>query len=109
MAMIAHRLHVFHTRGLRKILGISWRDHVTNEEVMRTAGMERLQDIVTTRRRKTAGHVLRLQREIPAHTAMYWVPEDGRRKSGRPKKIWQNIFFKRRPGRDGCQLAGSPV
>ena len=32
-----------------------------------------------------AGHVLRLQRERPAHTAMYWVPEDGRRKIGRPK------------------------
>ena len=28
--------------------------------------MERLQDIVTTRRRKMAGHVLRVQRERPA-------------------------------------------
>ena len=61
-AMIAHRLDVFHRRCLRAILCISWRDHVTNEEVMRRAGMERLQDIVT-RRRKMAGHVLRLQRE----------------------------------------------
>ena len=50
-AMIAHRLDVFHRRCLRTILGISWRDHVTNEEVLRRAGTERLQDIVTTRRR----------------------------------------------------------
>ena len=84
--MIAHRLDFIHRRCLRAILGISWRDHVTNEEVMRRAGMERLQDIVTTRRRKMAGHVL--QRERPAQTAMYWVPEDGRRKRGRPKKTW---------------------
>ena len=71
--MIAHRLDVFHCRCLRVILGISWRDHVTNEEVMTRAGMERLQDIVTTRRRKMAGHALRLQRERSARTAMYTV------------------------------------
>ena len=91
-AMITHRLGAFYPRCLRAILGISWRDHVTNEEVMRRAGMERLQDIVTTRRRTMAGHVLRLQRERPAHTAMYWVPEDGRRKRGMPKKTWQSTF-----------------
>ena len=38
------------------------------------------------------GHVLRLQRERPAHTAMYWVPEYGRRKRGRPKKTWRSTF-----------------
>ena len=80
--MIAHRLDVFHRRCLRSILGISWRDHVTTEEVMRRTGTERLQDIVKTRRRKMAGHVLRLPQERPAHTAMHWVPEDGRRKRG---------------------------
>ena len=54
--------------------------------------MERLQYIVTTRRRKMAGHVLRLQSERPAQTAMYWVPEDGRRKRGRPNKTWRSTF-----------------
>ena len=78
--MVAHRLDVFHRRCLRAILTISWRDHVTNEDVMRRACMGRLQDIVTTRRRKMAGHVLRLKRERPAHTAVHWVP--GRRRHG---------------------------
>ena len=68
--MITHRLDVFHRRCLRAILGISWRERATNEEVMRRAGMGRLQDIVATRRRKMAGHVRRLQRKRPAHTAM---------------------------------------
>ena len=31
------------------------------------------------------------ERERPAHTAMNWVPEDGRRKRGRPKKTWRSI------------------
>ena len=98
-AMIVHRLDVFHRRCLRAILGISWSDHVTNEEVMRRADMERLQDIDTTRRRKMAGHVLRLQTERPTHTAIYWVPG----KAGRPNKTWR--YIPRRPERDGCQLA----
>ena len=50
---------------------LSTSDHATDEEVMRRAGMERLQDIVTIRRRKMAGNILRLQRERPAHTAMH--------------------------------------
>ena len=39
-----------------------------------------------------AGHVLRMQRERPAHTAMHWVSEDGRRKRGRPKKTRRSTF-----------------
>ena len=39
-----------------------------------------------------AGHVLRLQTERPAHTAVYGVPEDGRRNRGRPKKTWRRTF-----------------
>ena len=88
-AMIAPRLDVFRRRCLRAILGISWRDHVTNEEVMRRTGMERLQDIVKKRILKMAG---RLPQERPAHTAMHWVPADGRRKMGRPKKTWRSTF-----------------
>ena len=52
-------------------------------------GMERLQDIVTTRRRKMAGHVLRLHR---TYSNIYWVSEDGRRKRGRPEKTWRSTF-----------------
>ena len=45
-AMMAHRLDVFHRRCLHTILGITWSDHATNEEVMRRAGRERLQNII---------------------------------------------------------------
>ena len=44
------------------------------------------QDIVRTRGKK------KLQREIPTLTAMYWVPEDGSRKMGTPKKTWRSTF-----------------
>ena len=90
--MTAHRLDVFHRRCLHAILGISWPDHASSEEVIRMAGMERLQDIVTTRTSKMAGHILLMQRERPAHIAMYWVPREGRRKRGRPTKTWRSTF-----------------
>ena len=70
---MAHRLYVFHRRCLRTILGsrISWRDHATNEEVIRRADMKRLQAIVVTRRGQMDGHILRVQslRERPTHAA----------------------------------------
>jgi len=52
----------------------------------------RLQDIVAERRFRFAGHIIRLPQECPAHCAMDWTPEEGRRKRGRPKKTWQTTF-----------------
>ena len=76
-----------------------------------------LQEIVSIGRRQMAGHVPRLQRERPAHTAtyvgLYWVPEDGRRKilSGSQrrhgealsKKTWETWVLA------GMEPAGSSV
>ena len=64
--------------------------------------MERLQYIVTTRRRKMAGHVLRLQRERPAHTAI-WVLGARRwqKKEGEAEEDMAN-HLEIRPGRDWC-------
>ena len=69
-AIDAYSLDVCQQCCLRATFGISWRDHAINEEVMRVADIKRLQDVIITRRREMAGHILRLQRERPAHTAM---------------------------------------
>jgi len=57
-----------------------------------TIGQRRLQDIVAERRFRFAGHFIRLPQERPAHCAMDWTPEEGRRKRGRPKKTWRTTF-----------------
>ena len=69
-ASITNKLDVFHRRCLRSILRISWRDHITNEEVMRRAGVAVLSDIVSGRRKRMAGHILRLPRERLESVAM---------------------------------------
>jgi len=50
MSKISHKLDVFHRRYLRTILGMSRRDHVTNDELMKRAGMQDLSNVVKVRR-----------------------------------------------------------
>ena len=80
-------IDVFHRRCLRSILGISWRDHVTNEEVMARTGQAALHDTVATRRRRFVGHILRLPTTRPASLAIMWTVETRRRQEeGRKTK-----------------------
>ena len=78
-------IDVFHRRCLRSILGISWRDHITNDEVMARSEQMALHDIVATGRRRFVGHILRLPTTRPASLALEWIPEDGRRMVGHGK------------------------
>ncbi|CAJ1081670.1 hypothetical protein Bbelb_371200, partial [Xyrichtys novacula] len=72
-ASITNKLDDFHRRCLRSILKISWRDHITDEEVMRSAGVAPLSDIVSDRRERKTGHGLRLPRERLARVAIEGV------------------------------------
>ena len=85
-------LNVFNRRCLCDILGVSWKDHMTNEELLSRAGVEDLIDIVAERRRRFIGNILRLPISRPASRAMDWIPEGGRRRLGRPKRTWRDIF-----------------
>jgi len=80
------KLDVFHQRNLRKIIGVTWKDKVTNTDVLKRTGEKRLQDIVAERRFRFAEHVLRMAPERPAHSAIDWIPVDCRKRKGRPRK-----------------------
>jgi len=70
----------FHRRFLHTILGISWQDHITNDELMRRAGMEDLLSNIDRARRMTlAGLTLRLPSDRPASVTMQWIPSEGKR------------------------------
>ena len=93
-ASITKKLDVFHQRCLRRILKVSYREHITNNEILRRCQTKRLQDIVAERRFRFAGHVLRLPNERNAKIAMKWEPVGGKRKRGRPKITWRRSFQK---------------
>jgi len=63
---------------------------MTNEELLSSAGIRDLQDIVVDRRRRFIGHVLRLPTSRPASLVIDWTPEGGSRRCGRPKRTWQD-------------------
>jgi len=87
-------IDVFHRRCLRSILCISWRDHVTNDEVMARSEQMALHDTVANRRRRFVGHILRLPTTRPVSLALEWIglPEDGRGRVGRPKRTRQDTL-----------------
>jgi hypothetical protein len=62
------RLEAFEMWIWRRIMKISWKDHVTNEEVLRRVNEKRIiLDIITRRQRNWIGHILRgnsLMKEI---------------------------------------------
>ena len=90
-ARICQQLDVFHQRNLRKILGITWKDHVTNMDVLSRTGQRRLQDIVAERRLRMAGHIIRMPPGRPANHAMSQTPCGSGRRS-RPTNTWRSTF-----------------
>jgi len=89
---IRQKLDVFHQRCLRTFLGISWRDHISNDEVLRRVDLGSLSEIVRQKRLRFAGHILRLPENRPAYKAMNWLPDNGKRRPGRPTKTWRATF-----------------
>jgi len=92
-ARIHQQLDVFHHRNLRQILGITWKDHVTNMEVLSRTGQRRLQDIVYSREKTSDGR--------SHHQDATWTTSQSRhvmdpsvsgRRRGRPTKTWQSTF-----------------
>jgi len=89
---IQNKLDAFHQRNLRKTIGVTWKDKVSNTEELARTGQRRLQDIIGERRFRFAGHVMRMAPECPARRAIERTPADGKRKRGRPKKTWRSTF-----------------
>ena len=54
------RLNVFYLRCLRKIMGISWQDKVTNAEVLARVNLPNMTAILCKRKLRWLGHVRRM-------------------------------------------------
>jgi len=92
VAKTRHMLGVFNRRCLRNILGISWKDHVSNdEELFERTKVDNLHDTVDKRRRRFVGHVLRLPSARPVSAAVQCTSEGGKGRRGR-SKTWQDTL-----------------
>jgi hypothetical protein len=75
-------LEAAHHRWLRKLLGITWKDKVKNEEVRRRTGLRKIEIIITERRLRWLGHVMRMGSERIPRQGMNWQIEGSKRKPG---------------------------
>ncbi|ROL55547.1 hypothetical protein DPX16_7487 [Anabarilius grahami] len=86
-AKITRRLNVFQKRCLQRILRVSYRDRITNDKVHRRTDTRPLQDVVTERRLRFAGHFLRLPPTRHAKKAILWKPISRQPQQGDPEPL----------------------
>ena len=84
------KLEAAHQRWLRRILKITWRDKIRNEEVRRRTSMEKLEDMLKKTRLRWLGHLHRSGEERTLKQALDWTPLGWRRGRGRPRKTWRS-------------------
>ena len=85
------KLNAFHMRCLRRILGITWMDRVTNSEVLRRARSRTMYAILSERRLRWLGHVHRMDQDRIPKDLLYGQLECGTRKKGRPHLRYKDV------------------
>ena len=89
------KLSQVHLRHLRQILRISWKDHISNEEVLRQANMSSIEAILTASKLRWTGHVTRMSSDRLPKVVFYGELSSGKRLRGgqrlRYKDVLKNI------------------
>ena len=82
------RFEVFHLTSLRRILTIKWFFYVSNEEVLRRAGIKSIETLIGSARLRWNGHVVGMPETRLPNFLLDWKPNYGKRLRGRPRKGW---------------------
>lgn len=85
------KLQVFHLRCLRRVLGISWQDKVTNNEVLDRAGIPSMYTLLRQRRLRWLGHVRRMEDGRIPKDLLYGELATGQRDKGRPHLRYKDV------------------
>ena len=82
------KLSSFHTKSLRRILGIFWPNKIANLNLLQKCNIDHMPDIILKRRWRWIGHLLRREEGCVSKIALHWTPE-GKRRRGRPRTTWR--------------------
>ena len=85
------RLNTFNLRNLRRILGITWQDHVTNKDVLEQAGKLSVYALLTKRRLRWLRHVSRMEYGRIPKDVLYCELVTGTRPAGRPLLRFKDV------------------
>ena len=86
-----NRLESFHLRCLRRVLGITWQDKVTNAAVLEQAGSLSMHLMLSQRRLRWLGHVHRMEDGRIPKDILFGELAMGRRPVGRPAPRFKDV------------------
>ena len=85
------RLNTFHLRSIRRILGITWQDRVSNAVVLSRAGLPSMYTLLRQRRLRWLGHVCRMEDGRIPKDILYSELASGKRNTGRPQLRFKDV------------------
>ena len=85
------RLNSFHLRSIRRILGISWRDRVSNANVLSQVNLPSMFTLLRQRRLRWLGHVYRMGDGCIPKDILWGELAYGRRTKGRTKVRYKDV------------------
>ena len=65
----ARKIQAFHMQCQRRILGVKWFDHVSNQTISQRTGLGNINNIIANRRHTLFGHVCRAQPRVSVQEA----------------------------------------
>ena len=92
--MLAHqekRLNVFHMCCLKRILGITLQDKMTNKVVLEKAGIPSLYTLLKQRHMRWLGHVTRMKDGLIPKDLLYGELASGKRPTGQPQLRFKDV------------------
>src|SRR5579871_6432438 len=75
----------------RYFIRVFWPGKISNNKLLQDTKQESIDNTIRKRRWRWHGHVMRMNPDIPAKTALTRTPE-GKRKKGRPRTTWRRTM-----------------
>jgi len=76
------------------MLGVSWKDKITNEEVRVRTGQHSIENVISERRLRWLGHLTWMDHQRIPQQALYWEVSRFKMGPGRPRTNWRGVFNK---------------
>lgn len=85
------KLSAFMMRQLRTIMNVTWKDKITNVEILRRAGLPSMADILIQNNLRWLGHVHRMRNDRLPRQLLYSQLCEGKRNIGRPRLRFKDV------------------
>ena len=78
------KLHAFMMQHLLSIIRLTWKDKVTNKEILKRTGLPSMEDLLIKKNLRWTGHLMRMSSDRLPKQILYSQLSSGYRKRGRP-------------------------